>query len=397
MSDDARSRDRRGEGRRVERGKGAKAEEGSSDRRRQDRRAAWIRLADYPLPQLRKELLTLLLLGAILALFLYMVHDVLVAAVAGVVLGIYLIPFERWLHARLRNRGVAAVVTITLVTVPLVVMLLYSWIEISRAASYLQVHREEVARQINGAIDRLPFTQGIEIEDRLTGLVGTLASQTSRLVAELRATIDIVLLGVAVLLFTTFYILTDHERIVAYLRSKVPGRYQGLVSEMSRSVRAVVYGALYAAFFTQLLKSGVILALNLAFDVPLAVVLTIVSFFIGFFPIVGSWSVYLPVAIYLMVFRHNTFGGLAMLVVGFVGNTLLLSMYLRPKIAAERSQVLNFYWMFIALVTGVYTFGLIGIIIGPVLIAVLKAIFDSIMRSPGELVPDSAGLGADGA
>jgi predicted PurR-regulated permease PerM len=67
-----------------------------------------------------------------------------------------------------------------------------------------------------------------------------------------------------------------------------------------------------------------------------------------------------------------------MLLVGFVGNTLFISMYLRPKIAAEKSHVLNFYWMFLALVTGVYTFGLMGIIIGPVLISVLKAVLDAL-------------------
>jgi predicted PurR-regulated permease PerM len=43
--------------------------------------------------------------------------------------------------------------------------------------------------------------------------------------------------------------------------------------------------------------------------------------------------------------------------------------------------------MFIALVTGVYTFGLMGIIIGPVLISVLKAGFDAISA---EANPDIA-------
>ena len=43
--------------------------------------------------------------------------------------------------------------------------------------------------------------------------------------------------------------------------------------------------------------------MNLAFRVPLAGVLAILSFIIGFFPIVGSWSVYVPVACWLAIFR----------------------------------------------------------------------------------------------
>ena len=40
--------------------------------------------------------------------------------------------------------------------------------------------------------------------------------------------------------------------------------------------------------------------------------------------------------------------------------------------------MLNFYWMLVALVTGVYTFGLVGMLLGPMLIGLLKAIVDTI-------------------
>jgi predicted PurR-regulated permease PerM len=194
---------------------------------------------------------------------------------------------------------------------------------------------------------------------------------------------------VAVFLFTTFYVLTDHARIAAYIRSKVPGRYAPLAEAVTENIRHVAYGALYATFLTQIVKSLVVLGMNLVWDVPLAVVLAIASFFIGFLPIVGSWSVYVPVAVYLMVFRDNVVGGVLMLLIGLLVNTVILSLYLRPKIAAEKSGVLNFYWMFLALVTGVYTFGLVGIIIGPILIGVLKAVFETITGpAMGELDPD---------
>jgi predicted PurR-regulated permease PerM len=140
----------------------------------------------------------------------------------------------------------------------------------------------------------------------------------------------------------------------------------------------VLYGAIYATLLTQTIKSVVILAMNLAFDVPLAAVLAVISFVIGFFPIVGSWSVYLPVAAWLLVFRDARVAAALMVVGGLLFNTVFVSMYLRPKLAAERSRVLNFYWMFVGLVTGVYTFGLAGILLGPILIGLLKAIVDTL-------------------
>jgi predicted PurR-regulated permease PerM len=158
-------------------------------------------------------------------------------------------------------------------------------------------------------------------------------------------------------------------------------------------MRGVLYGAIYSTFLTQTIKSVLILAMNLAFHVPLPGVLAIVSFIIGFFPIVGSWSVYLPVAAWLAVFRDAPGQALAMVLIGFLVNTIYISTFLRPKIAAERSKVLNFYWMLVGLVTGVYTFGLVGILLGPILIGLLKAILDTITETEQWSFSDDDGDG----
>jgi predicted PurR-regulated permease PerM len=358
---------------------------GYDDRRRDDRRRDHVSLAEYPVPEFRKALLTATLLIAILLLFLYMVRGVLVAVVGGIVVGAYLIPLAGWLRRRIRNASASAVLTIVLFAVPLVAMLVYSWIEISDAAQYLNEHRDEVLAGLNVGLQRIPYAENINLDDRLPALVERAASSSTQIAEELREAIDTLLISIAVFLFTTFYVLTEHERILKYLRARIPGRYRSLADPVSNNIRAVIYGVLYGTFLTQLLKSGIILTMNLMFDVPLAIVLAIASFFIGLLPIVGSWTVYTPIALYLMMWRGQVISGVVMLTIGFLVNTLFISTYLRPKIAAEKSEVLNFYWMFIALVTGVYTFGLMGIIIGPVLISVLKAIFDTISGEAGQV------------
>jgi predicted PurR-regulated permease PerM len=354
------------------------------DRRRTDRRSGFIRLADYTIPELRKAVLTAALLAGVLGLFLYMVHEVIIAIIVGVVLAIYLIPFHVWAARRLRSRALTAIMVIVVVIVPIATVLTYSWIEISKTAEYLNENRESVAAEINAGIQQLPLGDRIQIREDLPGMVSRAADRSSAIVEGVQETLDILVLSIAVFLFTVFYILTDHKQISGYIRAKVPGRYRPLAETITENVRQVAYGALYATFLTQLLKALIVLAMNLIWDVPLAVVLAIAAFFIGFLPVVGSWSVYGPVAIYLMIFQDDPVGGVLMLLIGLLGNTVFISMYLRPRIAAEKSRVLNFYWMFIALVTGVYTFGLVGIIIGPMLIGILKAIFESVTAASAE-------------
>jgi predicted PurR-regulated permease PerM len=355
-----------------------------SDRRRLDRRTDHVSLADYTVPELRKALLTFLILAVILTGFLYMVSEVMVAVIAGVVAGTYLLPLQRWISGRIRDQRAAAILTIVLFTLPLCAILAYSWIEISGASSYLNENQFEVTRRLGERLRQITWLEGFDLSQRLPYWVDATADQVGAVAEAIQETIDLLLIGVAVFLFTSFYVLTDHQRLLSYVNERIPGRYRSLVDPITRNIRQVVYGVLYGTFLTQAMKSLLILVMNLAWDVPLAIVLAIASFFIGLLPIVGSWSIYTPVAIYLMLWRGDVVGGVVMLAIGFLGNTLFISTYLRPKIAAAKSRVLNFYWMFIALVTGVFTFGLMGIIIGPVLIAVLKAVLDAV-------VPDGLG------
>ncbi|MDB4905732.1 MAG: family transporter, partial [Gemmatimonadetes bacterium] len=172
---------------------------------------------------------------------------------------------------------------------------------------------------------------------------------------------------------------------------KIPPRYEHLRRALEVNVRGVLYGAIYSTLLTQTLKSLIILGMNLAFHVPLAGALAVVSFIVGFFPIVGSWSVYVPVAAWLVIFRDAPGRAIAMVAIGFLVNTVYISTFLRPKIAAERSRILNFYWMFVGLITGVYTFGLVGILLGPILIGLLKAILDTITASSSWKLVDEEG------
>ncbi|HET9983543.1 MAG TPA: AI-2E family transporter [Longimicrobiales bacterium] len=370
------------------------SEELNVDRRREDRRSDFIPLAEYTVPELRKALVTAFVVLAVTALFVYMVAPVLVAAVAGVVVGAYLLPLERWLERRIGSRKLAAVVTILAVTIPVVAMLVYSWVEISDAAKYLDQHRNEVAAGISAGLRRIPFTESIQTPD-VGNFIAKASAKAGKQADEIQEAASIIGVSVAVAIFTIYYILTDSPSIIRYLATKVPGRYRELTDEMSRNIKAVVYGALYGTFITQLAKSVIVLLMNLAFQVPLAIILAFISFFIGLFPVVGSWAVYIPVGIYLMVWRGDVWQGVTVILVGLLVNTIFMSMYVRPKLAAEKSHVLNFYWMVIALITGVYTFGLVGIIIGPVLIAVLRAVFDTITgEAPPPLLGPRAGEAA---
>ena len=350
----------------------------SADDRRRDERRFNSRLADLPAPEVRRVVLTWLLTAVVVVLFLWMVRKVLIAGILGIVIAAYLRPLYVRIRGRTGHPMLSAVLTLLVVIIPIVGALAYSYFELVDVLGYISTHQAEVAGQIDASLRRLPFLSAASVGDTIRQYVLQVSDYGTKIPAAVRDAVVRLSVAITIFLFTAAYVFTDADSIVSYVRSKVPQRYDRLREALVTNVTGVLYGAIYSTLLTQSLKTLVIFLMNLAFGVPLAAVLAILSFVIGFFPIVGSWSVYVPVAAWLLVFRDSPVRAGLMVLVGFLLNTLFISTYLRPKIAAERSGVLNFYWMFVALVTGVYTFGLAGILLGPILIGLLKAVVDSV-------------------
>ncbi|HEU4564212.1 MAG TPA: AI-2E family transporter [Gemmatimonadaceae bacterium] len=360
------------------------------DRRRLERRAT-PRVLDLTLPEFRRIVLTSLFFAIVFVLFLWMVRTVVIAGILALIVATYTRPLHLAIRRHVRSDTVAALLTIVLVVVPILAVLVYSFVELQGAASYVSAHEGEIVRRIDAAVRRIPFLEGRSFTDQIRNGVLSASHYGATIVSGLREEMAEFTVSAAVFLFTSFYVLTDADSIAGYVRSKVPPRYGEMARALEVNVRGVLYGAIYATLLTQTIKSAIILAMNVAFGVPLAVVLAVLSFIIGFFPIVGSWSVYVPVAAWLLIFRDAWIPAILMLVIGFVGNTLIISMYVRPKIAAEKSRVLNFYWMFIGLVTGVYTFGLVGVLLGPIIIGILKATVDTVTAQASWRLLDADG------
>jgi predicted PurR-regulated permease PerM len=309
--------------------------------------------------------------------FVWLVGSVLVALLLGVVAAAFLLPVQEWLERRLRARAGSALITIALIVVPLVGVASYVWYELSGYPDYIQSQREQIINAISRAFSEyLPITR----ESTRLGLEAAFAEAVMRsgeAVQGLRSRASLILVSLTLFFFTLFYVLTQRVRIAAYLKLRVPGDYLPLYEKLTENVGGALSGALRAVLIDQLIKGAVIFTLNLIFGVPLALVLGVVTFLVGFFPLVGEWAIYIPVSVYLFVFRHDPVSGAIYLLVG-VGLTFTSSLLLRPRLASGATRQFNFYWMLLALVAGVYTFGIPGIVLGPAILGFAKAVADTL-------------------
>jgi predicted PurR-regulated permease PerM len=103
-----------------------------------------------------------------------------------------------------------------------------------------------------------------------------------------------------------------------------------------------------------------------ALSLPSPVFWGVVIAFLSLIPILGAWMVWLPAAIGLLLTGEVTKG-----VILLIAGALLISAvdnFLRPALIAGRSQ-LNGLLVFVSVLGGIQVFGLIGLVLGPLAVA----------------------------
>src|SRR3954467_10130718 len=112
----------------------------ANERRRVERRTN-SRLGDLTLPEVRRILITTLLGAVVLALFVWMVKAVVIAAVLGLIIGFYLRRISLRIDSPLGKPPLSAILTLLAVILPVVAVLAYSYSEMSDVVAYASQHQ----------------------------------------------------------------------------------------------------------------------------------------------------------------------------------------------------------------------------------------------------------------
>jgi predicted PurR-regulated permease PerM len=89
--------------------------------------------------------------------------------------------------------------------------------------------------------------------------------------------------------------------------------------------------------------------------------------FICMIPVLGSFLVWVPLSIYLMVTGHWTKALLLLVWGGLVISTV--DNFLRPRLIRNHTR-LHELFVFFSVLGGISVFGLLGIVLGPVVLAI---------------------------
>jgi predicted PurR-regulated permease PerM len=256
---------------------------------------------------------------------------------------------------------------------------LYTTMSKLLASDKLEVTFREGLGRLGPIIDQLQEKLGISHADVLQQ-VGNLVRKVSNLLYEnftglLKGVTNLVI-GVALVLFVTFYLFMDGAHMAARMLSLSPlprEMNSQIMDDMLRTLRATLKGSVVLAFI-----NGTISGLGFfVFGVPNALFWGTVMVFASVVPIVGTALVWVPGGIYLIIM--GDYGQASGVMIWCLIVSLICDNWLRPKLIGGQAD-LHPLLTFFAVLGGISYFGLVGLILGPLVLAILLSLIEVYKR-----------------
>ena len=307
------------------------------------------------------------------------------------VLAICVYPWHEKLVIR-HGRSRAAAATTTLVAILIIgpgVIVLTAFVREGKAAVEA-LDRDLIANQlawVSTTWDRVrvyvPGAQSLDLPTAINQAGANIAGFIAARVGGLLADLAVFVFHLFVTLFALFFLLRDAAPIMRMMRGALPFEERRR-ERMIRQTRDLVYASVTAALIIaslQGLVGGLLFAL---LDLNAPVFWGVVMGFFALLPFLGTWVVWLPAAIWLAS-TGQLAKALALAAAG-AGIVASIDNILRPALLADRAQM-NGLLMFVSLLGGVSVFGLIGLVLGPLVVALAAGLLETYAGEPDVISP----------
>ncbi|MCH7344335.1 AI-2E family transporter [Pelomonas sp. CA6] len=354
-----------------------------------------------PVPQALHNRSFLLVLSLVTLAFGWILWPMMSAVLWAVAMSIVFRPLYRRLQARGRRPNLAALGTIVVILLLVVLPLAFVMGALVQEATtvyglfksgqfsfstYIQQIYAALPGSLLQLLERFGLSDFAGVQDKLVAAL----NQGSQFLATKalgfgQDTFD-ALVSFFVMLYLLFFLLRDGEQLTLRIRDALPlpDPYKRQLGEKFRTViRATVKGNIAVAALQGALG-------GLAFwvlDIHAPVLWATLMAFLSLLPAVGAGLVWLPVALYLLAVGQVA-GGLGLIVFG----TLVIGLVdnlLRPLLVGKDTKMPD-YVVLLSTLGGMAVFGLNGFVIGPLVAAMFIAVWDIVAAERRNIHADTA-------
>lgn len=313
-------------------------------------------------------------------LFKPFLYPLLTAAVIAVVFA----PVHARIQKAVRHSSLAALLTTLLVLLTIIVPVIFILATVTREISGLISLIDQRSSESGGLI---PFITQVaerplnwlgqyvdvsninlqdELRNRLAGVSQFLLAQLGALIGNLTS----FAFQTALTMLTVFFFFREGRSLHRRVGALMPLSSEQ-VEKLFRGIENTIIGTVYGGLVVAVIQ-GVLVGVGLwFFAIPSPVLWGVVAAFFALLPVVGTAAVWVPAALYLLLNGHLV----QALILAIWGAVVVAAVdnLLRPILISGRVEMPKLL-IFFSVLGGVSVFGFLGLILGPVILAVTQTV-----------------------
>lgn len=302
-------------------------------------------------------------------------------------------PIIKWIHKRTSfTRKVDSIIVLLIIFTLLTGILIFGGVklvsETTKLLTGLNDYVEIVIEFINEKSKNINFTnlnkEVINIfENSANDFINTITGELKKFLIKILdyvTSIPNMFINIVITILATYFICSDKfyilDRMEHHLSKKMVGKIIKHSNEIISSLGGYLKAEIILTFITFLIVlTGLNIFYLLGMEIEYPILIALAIGFVDALPILGAGSVMIPWSIILFIKQNNSLG---FSILGLYFIIVLVKQFLEPKIISNKIGIHPIFTL-LAMYTSFKIIGVLGLLIGPILLIILKNIFSEIL------------------
>lgn len=333
-----------------------------------------------------RDLVIFVLVIALFVLAFFVLKPVFMAIIYGLLLAYISRPIYKILNKKIKNEFIST--SIVCFGLFLIIILILAVIIGVLFNQVLNLYFSLKGADFTPALSQLISKLGIASPDISSSIIDNIKSATSNLIVKFLDSFNGFILNLpslalrlVVVIFVYFYALKDGDKMLNYLKSVSPLKKEN-EEKFFQKFKDVTNSVILGQIVVGIIQGGVAGIGYFIFGVDHALIFTILSIGASIIPVVGPWVIWVPVNFYIFA------TGRPEIAIGFLLYNIFITSWIdnvtRPLFISKKTQ-LNSAIVVVGMIGGFFVFGIVGLIIGPLILAYILLILEIYKKNHSEL------------
>lgn len=314
--------------------------------------------------------------GLFLFLTFLVLADILTVIILSILLAYFLHPLYVGFLQRFKSRSFSSILALTCATLGFFLPLLFLFYFIILRMGLLVLEYREYLENpemlnelITGILIQITNSQVFESFD-LSGIILSLIGFINSYVIGFIESLPLTILNFFIILFVTYYLLIHSDEIFKSLNEYIPLTLQKQ-NEIFRNISKNIQVLFRGYFLTGIIQTAVAavgyIILDILYGFPNLLIIIFLTLIVSLVPYLGTPMIWVPISVYYFLIDIPEAGTL-MFIYGLTVISLIDN-FIRPILMSHKETTPPAL-VFVGFVGGIFAFGLVGLILGPIIISI---------------------------